>query len=81
MVFRTVRSLGSALMIFSYSVIAFCSLPCCTERSAFANTLFLLKPKPNMRVSSRHFNPVREIRIRGQGYRSDNISQAPQRCE
>src|ERR1051325_11498241 len=46
-VFKTVRSLGSALMIFSYSEMAFCSLPCWTNFSAELSTFCLLNPKPN----------------------------------
>src|SRR5438477_1160600 len=47
MVFRTVRSLGSSLTTFSYSLMAFCSLPCCTAFSAAARTFCLLNPKPS----------------------------------
>src|SRR5438067_9283136 len=47
MVFRTVRSLGSSLTTFSYSLMAFCSLPCCTAFSADARTFCLLNPKPS----------------------------------
>src|SRR4029077_2933909 len=47
MVFRTVKSRGSALRIFSYSAMAFCSLPCWTYFSAALRTFCLLKPKPN----------------------------------
>src|SRR5215471_13454625 len=43
----TVRSLASFLRIFSYSAMAFCSLPCCTNFSAALRTFCLLKPKPN----------------------------------
>src|SRR5271169_1344161 len=43
----TVRSLGSALRIFSYSAMAFCILPCWTYFSAALRTFCLLKPKPN----------------------------------
>src|SRR5215472_12896472 len=46
-VLRTVRSLGSFLMIFSYSEMAFCSLPCWTNFSAALSTFCLLNPKPN----------------------------------
>src|SRR5579864_1064581 len=45
-VFRMFRSLGSSLMIFSYSLMAFCSLPCCTAFSAAASTFVLLNPNP-----------------------------------
>src|SRR6478609_9491225 len=47
MVFSTVRSLGSSLMIFSYSEIALGSLPCWTNFSACARTFTLLKPNPS----------------------------------
>src|SRR5580704_16258263 len=43
----TVRSLGSALRIFSYSAMALGSLPCWTNFSAVLRTFCLLKPKPN----------------------------------
>src|SRR5207302_10726721 len=46
-VFRTVRSLGSCLRTFSYSAMAFCSLPCWTYFSAELRTFALLKPRPN----------------------------------
>ena len=46
MVFRTVRSFGSFSRIFSYSAMAFVSLPCWTYFSALASTFCLLKPKP-----------------------------------
>src|SRR5678815_3861755 len=46
-VLLTVRSLGSFLRIFSYSVMAFCSLPCWTNFSAALRTFCLLNPKPN----------------------------------
>src|SRR5882724_6176048 len=46
MVFRTVKSRGSALRIFSYSAMAFCSLPCCTYFSAEESAFCLLKPNP-----------------------------------
>src|SRR6185312_11184298 len=46
MVLRTVRSLGSCFETFSYSPMAFCSLPCCTYFSAALNAFALLKPKP-----------------------------------
>src|SRR5271169_5449266 len=46
-VFITVRSLGSALRTFSYSVMAFGNLPCWTNFSAALRTFCLLKPKPN----------------------------------
>src|SRR5271168_2477689 len=42
----TVRSLGSALRTFSYSVIALANLPCWTNFSAALKTFCLLKPKP-----------------------------------
>src|SRR2546427_610021 len=45
--FAAVRSLGSFLRIFSYSAMAFCSLPCWTNFSAALRTFCLLKPKPN----------------------------------
>src|SRR5579863_1892770 len=47
MVLVTVRSLGSALMTFSYSTMAFCILPCWTYFSAALSTFCLLNPKPN----------------------------------
>src|SRR5579863_779863 len=47
MVFATVRSLGSFFATFSYSVMAFCSLPCWTNFSAALRTFCLLKPNPN----------------------------------
>src|SRR5579862_1277588 len=46
MVFMTVRSLGSFFRTFSYSVMAFGNLPCCTNFSAALRTFCLLKPKP-----------------------------------
>src|SRR5882724_1535560 len=46
MVFRTVKSRGSALRIFSYSAMAFCSLPCWTYFSAEESAFCLLKPNP-----------------------------------
>src|SRR5277367_1726044 len=50
MVLVTVRSLGSFLRIFSYSEMAFCSLPCWTYFSALARTFCLLKPNNAIRV-------------------------------
>src|SRR6266852_7154599 len=47
MVLETVSSLGSALRTFSYSAMAFCSLPCWTNFSAALRAFCLLKPKPN----------------------------------
>src|SRR5208337_1761898 len=47
MVLLTVRSLASLLRIFSYSAMAFCSLPCWTNFSAALRIFCLLKPKPN----------------------------------
>src|ERR1019366_4461703 len=47
MVLLTVRSLGSFLRTFSYSAMAFCSLPCWTNFSAALRAFCLLKPKPN----------------------------------
>src|SRR6202022_898233 len=47
MVLETVSSLGSALRTFSYSAMAFCSLPCWTNFSAELSAFCLLKPKPN----------------------------------
>src|SRR5437763_10999872 len=47
MVLRTVRSLGSSLMTFSYSAMAFCSLPCWTNFSAELSTFALLNPNPS----------------------------------
>src|SRR6266404_6173349 len=47
MVLSTVRSLGSSLMTFSYSAMAFCSLPCWTNFSAELSTFVLLKPNPS----------------------------------
>src|SRR5579871_737719 len=47
MVFRTVRSLGSSLTIFSYSAIALGSFPCWTNFSACARTFTLLNPNPS----------------------------------
>src|SRR5580765_8682682 len=47
MVFSTVRSLGSSLMIFSYSAIALGNFPCWTNFSACARTFALLNPKPS----------------------------------
>src|SRR5215813_180338 len=47
MVFRTVRSFGSCLMILSYSAIAACSLPCWTYFSAALRTFALLNPNPS----------------------------------
>src|SRR5438067_9866933 len=46
-VLETVSSLGSAFRTFSYSAVAFCSLPCWTNFSAALRTFCLLKPKPN----------------------------------
>src|SRR6185312_7870624 len=46
MVLRTVRSFGSCFETFSYSAIAFCSLPCCTYFSAALRTFALLNVKP-----------------------------------
>src|SRR4249919_849025 len=47
MVLETVSSLGSALRTFSYSAMAFCSLPCWTNFSAALRAFCLLKPNPN----------------------------------
>src|SRR3954454_2886894 len=47
MVLETVSSLGSALSTFSYSPMAFCSLPCWTNFSAALRAFCLLKPNPN----------------------------------
>src|SRR5271157_833223 len=46
----TVRSLASFLRIFSYSEMAFGSLPCWTYFSALARTFCLLKPNSAIRV-------------------------------
>src|SRR5690348_8240035 len=46
MVLRTVRSFGSCFEIFSYSAIAFCSLPCWTYFSAALRIFALLNVKP-----------------------------------
>src|SRR5436305_2627748 len=48
----TVRSLASFLRTFSYSEMAFCSLPCWTYFSALANTFCLLKPNNAIRASN-----------------------------
>src|SRR5580693_7297201 len=57
----TVRSLGSALRTFSYSVIAFGNLPCWTNFSAALRAFCLLKPKPNA-IKVRTPAPVRVSR-------------------
>src|SRR5947199_6639997 len=46
-VLETVSSLGSALRTFSYSAMAFCSLPCWTNFSAELSTFALLNPNPS----------------------------------
>src|SRR5271157_5145785 len=48
----TVRSLASFLRIFSYSEMAFCSLPCWTYFSALARTFCLLKPNNAIEVQT-----------------------------
>src|ERR1700723_42311 len=60
-VFATVRSLSSCLRIFSYSAMAFCSLPCCTNFSAALRTFCLLKPKPNA-IGLNRLRKIAEVR-------------------
>src|SRR5437899_8890677 len=58
MVLRTVRSLGSCFRTFSYSAMAFCSLPCCTNFSAALRIFVLLEPKPSAIMESENDNAV-----------------------
>src|SRR5258708_28685972 len=80
MVLLTVRSLVSCLRTFSYSAMAFCSLPCWTNFSAALRTFCLLNPKPNaIRCADSSLFPAERPRYTAAPNRSEPRREIPRR--